>query len=123
MVPKAAFPPGAEHGGGAFLAPDEDGFVDTGFMCRLDRAAQALTVTGAPGGLAAVGAYSFRPSELDAGVARIDAQATIMTVPDALLGLRLAGRGRERTPAFLQAIGLNALVAGAFRQRKAADAA
>lgn len=123
MVPKAAFPPGAEHGGGAFLAPDEDGFVDTGFTCRLDRAAQALTVTGAPGGLATVGGYSFRPSELDVGVARIDPQATIMAVPDALLGQRLAGRGRERTPAFLQAVGFNALVAGAFRPRKAADAA
>lgn len=123
MVPKAAFPPGVEHGGGAFFAPAEDGFVDTGFMCRLDRVTQELTVTGPAAGFAAVGGYRFRPGDLEARVATADPGATIVALPDALLGERLAGSGRDRTPAFLRALGHNPLIAGAFRPRKADAAA
>jgi acyl-CoA synthetase (AMP-forming)/AMP-acid ligase II len=120
MVPTAAFPPGIEKSGGAFFATEQDRFVDTGFMCRLDNDKQQLTVTGKVGGLAAIGGYSLRPADIEARLAKVDADATIVAVPDALLGQRLAAQGRERTGAFLQAFGLNALVAGAFNKRKPA---
>lgn len=123
MVPKAAFPPGIEDGGGAFFAPEPDGFVDTGLMCRLEPARHGVIITGVAGGLASVGGYSFRAAHLEVEVAKVDAQATLLTVPDALLGQRLAGQGRDRTSAFLQALGFNPLVAGAFRPRKTVDVA
>lgn len=123
MVPTAAFPPGIEQGGGSFFAPEPDGFVDTGLMCRLDDRRDGVIVTGAANGLASIGGYSFRAAEIETQVTKVDAQATLMTVPDALLGQRLAGQGRDRTSAFLQALGFNPLVTGAFRRRKKADAA
>jgi acyl-CoA synthetase (AMP-forming)/AMP-acid ligase II len=123
MVPTAAFPPGIEESGGAVFAPGPDGFVHTGLMCRLDRDLRSIVITGEASGLARIGGYSFRAADIEAQVTKVDAQATLMAVPDALLGQRLAGRGRERTSAFLQALGFNPLVAGAFRRRKAADAA
>jgi hypothetical protein len=92
-------------------------------MCRLDRDLRSIVITGEASGLASIGGYSFRAADIEAQVTKVDAQATLMAVPDALLGQRLAGRGRERTGAFLQALGFNPLVAGAFRRRKAADAA
>ena len=123
MVPKMPFPPGIERSGSAFFAPEEDGFVRTGFVCRLNEDGQGVVITGTADGLASVGGYSFRAADIEARVTKIDAQATLTTVPDALLGQRLAGEGRERTSAFLQALGFNPLVSGAFRRRKAADAA
>ncbi|AXK80018.1 long-chain fatty acid--CoA ligase [Pseudolabrys taiwanensis] len=123
MVPKAAFPPGIEGSGSAFFAPEEDGFVRTGFICRPTEDGESVVITGTADGLASVGGYSFRAAEIEARVVKVDAQATLTTVPDALLGQRLAGHGRDRTSAFLQALGFNPLVSGAFRRRKTADAA
>ncbi|MCK9919314.1 acyl--CoA ligase [Microbacteriaceae bacterium K1510] len=123
MVPKAAFPPGIERSGSAFFAPEEDGFVRTDFVCRPNPENESVVITGTADGFASIGGYRFRAAEIEARVAKVDAQATLTTVPDALLGQRLAGQGRDRTSAFLQALGFSPLVAGAFRRRKAADAA
>ena len=82
MMPQP-FPPGAEAGG----APD--GFLDTGYTCRLE--GDGLTVTGPPGGILAVGGYRFGQQSLDAELASIDPAATLMAVPDGILGQRLAG--------------------------------
>lgn len=120
MVPLAAFPPGIEDSGGGYFDVGKDRFVNSGFMCRLDKNKRELSVTGKADGLAAIGGYSLRPADIEARLAKIDADATLMAVPDALLGQRLAAQGRERTGAFLQAFGLNALVSGAFRKRKPA---
>lgn len=118
MVPKAAFPPGVAHAASAFFAPAGDGFVETGLMCRPERS--GLVITGSVHGLAQIGSYSFDTRDIETRITQVDAQATLMAAPDALLGQRLAGHGRERTCAFLQALGFNALVSGAFRQRKPA---
>ncbi len=123
MVPRGTFPPGANEADGAFFVPDVTGFVETSFVCRLDVDQQGLVITGTAGGLTSIGGYSFRNPALDACVAKTDPNATIVAVPDALLGQRLAGRGRDRTPAFLKAFGHNPLIAGAFTPRKASDAA
>jgi hypothetical protein len=58
-------------------------------------------------------------------VARVDPRATILPVPDGLLGERLAGTAADppMVVAALQARGANPLVFGAFRPRGEADAA
>jgi hypothetical protein len=120
MVPTQAFPPGAERNHMPHLAADEAGFVDTGFTCRLGRDGQTLTVTGAPGGIATVGGYRFRPNRVEATVASVDPAATIVALPNALLGQRLAGSaaGPDEIQAELEGRGANPLIAGAFRLRK-----
>jgi acyl-CoA synthetase (AMP-forming)/AMP-acid ligase II len=120
MVPVGAFPPGVDEKASAIFAPDEAGFVETDYTCRRESDGQSLTITGSGGGLACVGGYSLRSAAIEARLAKIDAEATLVAVPDALLGQRLAGQGRERTAAFLQAFGLNALIASAFSRRKPA---
>lgn len=122
MVPMAAFPPGAEHGPEPYLAADDGGFVESGSGCRLDRDTFTLTITGPRGGITTIGGYRFRQREVDALVANVDPSATIIALPDALLGQRLAGGARDgtATAALLQAAGANALIAGALRPRNAA---
>ena len=105
------------------IAPD--GFVDTGFACRLERDTGTLTVTGPPAGITAIGGYRFRQSEVDAWWRAPIRDAAIVALPDALLGQRLAGSAPDRaaTAAELQARGVNPLIAGAFRPRGNANAA
>jgi len=121
MVPAQPFPPGAEANG----APDAAGFLDTGFTCRLDGEGDALTVTGPPGGIVAVGGYRFSQPSVDVEVAGIDPAATLMAVPHGILGQRLAGSAPDRLAAraALLARGVNPLIAEAFRPRGRADAA
>ena len=122
MVPAHAFPPGAEHGPEPHLAADAAGFVESGFGCRLERDSQTLALTGPRGGITTIGGYRFRTREVDAQVASVDPRATIVALPDALLGQRLAGSAPDRaaTAALLLANGVNPLIAGAFRPRIAA---
>jgi AMP-binding enzyme len=125
MVPVHAFPSGAERGGGPYLMADAAGFVDTGFTCQRDDLFGTLTITGSPAGFASVGGYRFRQNEVDASVAEADPAATIVALPDALLGERLAGSTPDRvsTESELEARGTNPLIAAAFRRRNEADAA
>ena len=120
MVPRHAFPPGADRFGEPHLAVADDGFVDTGFACRLDRDAGTLTVSGPPGGYAGIGFYRFRQDDLETDIGSIDRAATIVALPDALLGQRLAGSAPDRAALQrdLQTRGVNPLVVQAFRTRK-----
>jgi len=125
MVPVHAFPAGAERGDEPYLMADAAGFVDTGFTCQRDDLFGTLTITGSPAGFASVGGYRFRQNEVDASVAEADPSATIVALPDALLGERLAGSTPDRagTESELEARGTNPLIAAAFRRRNEADAA
>lgn len=125
MVPAHAFPPGAERGQDAHLAPDAAGYVDTGFACRLERAAQTLTVTAPPSGTIGIGGYRFLQREVDNLIGQVDPDATVVTLPDANLGQRLAGTSANRAAlrAQLQARGANPLISGAFQPRGAPEAA
>ena len=117
MVPTKHFPPGA----GEDAKPD--GYLDTGFTCRIERG--ALVVTGPPGGMTAVGGYRFLKSALETELATIDPAATLLALPHGLLGQRLAGSAPDRQAivAALEARGFNPLLALAFRPHPAADAA
>jgi hypothetical protein len=117
MVPTQPFPPGGEQG-----KEDRDaaaGYFDTGFACRIARANSTLVLTAPPAGITTSGFYRFRQSAVDDVVAAVDPEAVIVALPDAMLGQRLAGSGREAAAiaAALEARGVNALIAGAFRPR------
>ena len=125
MVPMQAFPPGAEHGYMPHLTPDPDGWLDTGLACRRRLDTNTLTLSAPAAGISSIGGYRFHERALEEVVAGVDAEATIVALPDAVLGQRLAGSARERARviADLQAAGANPLVSGAFRPRGTADAA
>jgi hypothetical protein len=121
MVPTHAFPPGAEQGYAPFLAPDPAGLMDTGVACRRKLDTNTLTMSAPPAGLVTVGGCRFYRSALEEAVAAVDVDATIVALPDAALGERLAGSTRDRAAiiAALQAAGVNPLIANAFRPRAA----
>ncbi len=75
--------------------------------------------------LTAVGFYRFRQHDVEVAVAAVDPAAVIATLPDVYLGQRLAGSAQDGAALAtkLQARGVNALIAGAFRPRGNANAA
>jgi hypothetical protein len=114
----------------AYQAPPDPsaslgGYVDTGFACGPGPNSQTLVVTAPPSGTISVGGYCFRQSQIEAAVAQADPQATIVALPDADLGHRLAGTAadREAIQNGLQARGANPLVSGAFAPRHSPKAA
>ncbi len=119
MVPRHAFPPGIERSGLPHAAIDRTGLVDTGYACRLDEGGKSVRVTGAPDGMISVGGYRLPLRELQEAIGRIDSGATLTTLPDPVLGLRLVGNSanREVLQAALTAVGVNPLVTAAFRAR------
>ena len=120
MVPRYPFPPGAERGTAPYFRVDPSGLVDTGYTCRVDRDSRSMVVTGPPPGIVSVGGYRFLLSELQDLVGRADAGAALAALPDALAGHRLAGNATDRAAVrkALVAIGVNPLVADAFRERR-----
>jgi hypothetical protein len=125
MVPIHDFSPGVERSHAPCLLADGAGFIDTGFPCRLDQEARALRVTAPPAGMTVMGGYRFRQSDVDAVVAQTDPEATLIAVPDADLGQRLAGTAADRSAlcADLRTRGVNPLISEAFRARGAGEAA
>ena len=120
MVPCFAFPPGAELMGTCYFKVGEEDFVDTGYACRVDRDTGAITVTTPPPGLVSIGGYRFALRDLQELAARIEPGGTLAALPDRLGGHRLAGTVRDRDLArdALERLGVNPLVAGAFRERR-----
>ncbi|MFL5065140.1 MAG: AMP-binding protein [Xanthobacteraceae bacterium] len=120
MVPQHAFPPGVERGGVPRLNIAEDGSVDTGYACRLDRAHGALTVNAPPAGLISVGGYRFVLKELQDLVATLAPGSTLAALPDGLAGHRLAGVATDRNALrrLLTERGANPLIVDAFRERR-----
>jgi hypothetical protein len=115
MVPLYAFPPGVERTALPALKPAADGFVDTGYPCR--DGVDGLMVTGPPPSLVSVGGYRFVARDLQDLMRSVETSATLAALPDALAGHRLAGAAGEHghVPETLTRLGLNPLLAGAFR--------
>jgi hypothetical protein len=124
MTPRFCYPPGADRGDPPFLKLDEAYFIDTGFACRTERDG-ALVVTASPPGLVGVGGYRIAIGAFQEIIADIDADATLAALPDALNGQRLAGCSAddEALRQTLARRGVNPLVIGAFRARRAAEPA
>src|SRR5205085_1943197 len=59
LVPRYSFPAGIDGDDVPRLRIDGDGFVDTGYPCRLDAATDQLVLTGPPAGIVSVGGYRF----------------------------------------------------------------
>jgi non-ribosomal peptide synthetase component F len=121
MVPRHAFPPGIAHSELPHLKIGSDGFVDTGYACRVDSASKALVVTAPPLGIVSVGGYRFAFRDLQSVVGGIDDAATLAALPDPLVGQRLIGNAadRLRMQTGLDGFGANPLVVAAFRDRSA----
>jgi hypothetical protein len=119
MVPRCAFPPGIERSGLPHFAIDRLGLVDTGYTCRIDPSTRAMIVTGPPPGIVSVGGYRFPLQELQQAVDRIDNAASLAALPDPVIGQRLVGNAPKPdvVQAALTAVGVNPLVAAAFRDR------
>ena len=119
MVPHHAFPPGIERSGLPHFAIGPGGFVDSGYACRGDSTGKALIVTGPPAELVSIGGYRFPLHDLTELIRRVDPTATLAALPDPLTGQRLIGNTADRgtMQAALGAVGVNPLVAAAFRER------
>lgn len=119
MVPRAAFPPGAEQSGVPCLEMSTDGFVDTGYPCRLDVIAKSIIVSGPPAAIVSVGGYRFVMRDLQGLVARTGPANTLAALPDTFASHRLAGSAQNRA-ALREALvnyGANPLIVRAFRER------
>jgi non-ribosomal peptide synthetase component E (peptide arylation enzyme) len=92
-----------------------DGFVDTGYPCRIDAESGALIITGPQAGMIGLGGYRIARAEIDAFAAALSVDSPIAALPDALLGQRLRGRAGDAAAVRLAARGANPLIAGAFR--------
>lgn len=99
--------------------PATSTFIDTGFPCQADPDRGTLTITGGPPGLVLVGGCHLVRSELDALVAEAAPDATILALPHAILGERLAGSAPEpdNIEVELASRGVSPLIASAFRPR------
>jgi AMP-binding enzyme len=118
MVPHHHFPPRVERTDLPHFSIGKDGYVDTGYACRVDPVRQSLVVTGPPAGFVTVGGYRLPLRRLLETIARIDVEATLTAVPDPLVGHRLVGTASDcaAMQIALGAFGLNPLVAAAFAE-------
>jgi hypothetical protein len=125
MVPRFAFPPGAERAGLPAFKPSPSGLVDTEYPCRIDTLTDRIVVTGPPSGIVSVGGYRNRMRDLQETVAEIDPGATLAALAEPVLGHRLVGDAPDdgTLGARLAELGLNPLVVGAFRNPRDAAAA
>jgi len=105
---------------GQDACPVNDGFIDTGYPCRIDSDG-SINITGPQPGMVSIGGYRIARHDLDQ-VAAMTPFGVVSALPHALLGQRLAGASPEHNEiqAALEARGLNAMIVGAFGCRDAA---
>jgi len=123
MVPSHPFPPGIDHSSLPHFPIGRDGFVDTGYSCHIDSVTQAMIVIASPSGIVNVGSYRFPLRHLQEAAAHIADGATLVALPDPLMGQRLIGNAANRgaIQEALRAAGFNPLVVKAFRDRSEHD--
>ncbi len=118
MVPLAGFPLGAKP----HPAATAGGLIDTSQPCRFGTDGSSLVVTAPPVGIATVGGYRFVTAALDRLAESLEADATLVVLPQELTGERLAGQAADPAPVLqeLERRGVNPLIIGAFRRQQAA---
>jgi len=116
-TPCESFPPSAP----ASPLDGCDGLIDTGFPCQVDAERGTLSITGAPPGLALIGSYAFPRGGVDETLGEAAPDASLIVVPDLLLGDRFAGNAPDpaRVQAELEVRGFNPLIVQGFRLREA----
>lgn len=122
MVPRFAFPPGAERGSAPFLQVEPDLYVDIRQPCRVEKETRAVTVTAPPAGFVGIGGYRVALAEIERLTEEIAPGTTLLALPDILMGQRLfghAGHG-ETIRETLLARGVGPLIVAAFRDRRPA---
>jgi hypothetical protein len=122
MVPRHIFPPGIERSDQPHFAIGQDGWVDSGYACRVDALSKAFVVSGPPAGIVSVGGYRFPLCGLLETIGRIDAGATLAALADPVMGHRLVGTAADpqAMQVALKAFGVNPLVVAAFAGRSGA---
>ncbi|MCW5686279.1 MAG: AMP-binding protein [Pseudolabrys sp.] len=117
MVPTGVFPPGADRSSPHVLSVGDDGMVETGYACPDDRGSLAAA---APRGLVTIGGYRLNPADLAQHARPADPQATVVALPHALLGNRLAGTAANPASAQAALAERHPLLADAFRTPRTA---
>jgi hypothetical protein len=118
MVPRAAFPPGAERSHLPYFKVAANGFVDTGYPCNPGNTTN-MVLTGVPRGVVGVGGYRFLLHELQDLVSSVESgPARLAAVTDPLAGQRLASTAADcnAVQASLRRLGVGPLLVGAFDQ-------
>jgi hypothetical protein len=120
MVSVAAYAAPAPPSDTLMTQPPRD-YVDTEYAARLDRQTGAMSITAPPSGIMTVGGYRFLSDDLQEWSRRLGQGALLTALPDRLSGHRLAGRAQDNARAreALTELGLNPLMAEAFRDRSA----
>ncbi len=120
MVPRCTFPQGAERTRLAHFKVAPNGFADTGYSCRLEGDHAVMLLTGPPPGVVGVGGYRFVLNEIQQLVSKAGGAGTLAVLPDPLAGHRLDGTAsnREAIREALTSLGVNPLLASAFRERR-----
>ena len=119
MVPRMAYPPGAERSGVPHLKIDPNGFVDTGYACRRD--SKTMVLTASPPGIVSIGGYRFVVRELHDLVSQVETgSGTLAVLPDVHAGHRLAGiaADHDTVEGTLARLGANPLLVGAFNKHR-----
>lgn len=91
MVPRAAFPPGAENGQPPFWSVDADGFRDTGLPAAADKARKSVAIGSREPGVISIGGRRFAESALRAAYVEAGGEIAPVIRPDPLLGDRVSG--------------------------------
>lgn len=91
MVPRGAFPPGAENAQPPFWSVDPDGFRDTGLPAAADKGRKSLSIGSREPGVVSIGGRRFAESELRAAYVAAGGEIAPVIRPDALLGDRVSG--------------------------------
>jgi hypothetical protein len=120
MLPRAAFPPGAERTDLPHIKISASGLIDTGYACQSGPDKLALQITAPPPGIVSVGGYRFWLRALQTVVNEVDSASTLTALPDALAGHRLAGNtaNRKDMQDTLVRLGTNPLLIGAFHESR-----
>jgi non-ribosomal peptide synthetase component E (peptide arylation enzyme) len=91
-----------------------DGFVDTGYPCRIDPELGSLVMTGPQPGMIGIGGYRIARGDLDALAAALPPGSVVAALPDSLLGQRLRGHAVDPAAAVAAGRTLIPLLAEAF---------
>jgi hypothetical protein len=116
MVPQHAYPPGVERSGLPYFTIGHDLTVDTSQRFASLPGSAAAVLNGAPPGVVGVGGYRYALLALEDAIGRIDREARLSPVADAVLGQRLIGAAGDANAVKvgLEAAGASPLVGAAF---------